>query len=220
MVLTYVLDPALRVLAVLPNRDDTHAASVLSVLDQLPRIGQPALAGQQAPVLIVPRVFEPSICQQLIDYYDRAGGQDMGFVRDVGGKTTMVIDHDHKRRGDRVIEDETLSRACMVRIRDRLAPEIYKAFQVRTTRIERYLVSCYDAQEGGHFRPHRDNTTKGTAHRQFAVSLFPNSGEYEGGFTYLACCACCVVRSNGTASTLSTRLPSMSTTSQRQPRHL
>ena len=70
----------------------------------------------------------------------------------------------------------------MSRIHDRLAPEIEKAFQFRATRMERYIVSCYDAQEEGHFRAHRDNTTKGTAHRRFAVSLFLNSGEYEGGF--------------------------------------
>ncbi|MNE90306.1 Fe(II)-dependent oxygenase superfamily protein [compost metagenome] len=42
-------------------------------------------------------------------------------------------------------------------------------------------MACYDSEEGGHFRAHRDNTTKGTAHRRFAVSLFLNSG-YEGGF--------------------------------------
>ncbi len=35
---------------------------------------------------------------------------------------------------------------------------------------------------GGHFRAHRNTTTKGMAHRRFAVSLFLNSGEYEGGF--------------------------------------
>ena len=43
-------------------------------------------------------------------------------------------------------------------------------------------MACYDAADHGHFRPHRDNTTSGTAHRRFAVSLFLNSGEYEGGF--------------------------------------
>jgi predicted 2-oxoglutarate/Fe(II)-dependent dioxygenase YbiX len=179
---TYVLDPALRVLAVIPNKDDAHCAQLLSVLDRLPRIGPSALAAQQAPVLAVPTIFEPSLCKELIDYYERLGGQDLGFARDVGGKTTRIIDHDHKRRGDRIVEDEALCHACMIRIRDRLAPEVHKAFQVRTTRMERHLVSCYDTQDGGHFRPHRDNTTRGTAHRQFAVSLFLNSGEYEGGF--------------------------------------
>jgi predicted 2-oxoglutarate/Fe(II)-dependent dioxygenase YbiX len=69
----------------------------------------------------------------------------------------------------------------MIRIHDRLAPEIHKAYQFRATRMERYIVACYDATEGGHFRAHRDNTTKGTAHRRFAVSLHLNTGEYEGG---------------------------------------
>jgi hypothetical protein len=53
----------------------------------------------------------------------------------------------------------------------RLVPEIGKAFQFRVTRIERYIVACYDAAEGGHFRAHRDNTIKGTAHRRFAVTV-------------------------------------------------
>ena len=53
----------------------------------------------------------------------------------------------------------------------RLVPEIAKAFQFRVTRIERYIVACYDAAEGGHFRAHRDNTIKGTAHRRFAVTV-------------------------------------------------
>ena len=46
--------------------------------------------------------------------------------------------------------------------------------------MERYIVSCYAAEDGGHFRPHRDNTTQGTAHRRFAVSINLNS-EFEGG---------------------------------------
>lgn len=43
------------------------------------------------------------------------------------------------------------------------------------------MVSCYYGTEQGHFCAHRDDTTKGTAHRRFAVSLFLNSGEYRGG---------------------------------------
>ena len=59
-------------------------------------------------------------------------------------------------------------------------PEIAKAFQFRVTRIERYIVACYDAADGGHFRAHRDNTTKGTAHRRFAVTVNLNDG-FDGG---------------------------------------
>jgi predicted 2-oxoglutarate/Fe(II)-dependent dioxygenase YbiX len=102
-------------------------------------------------------------------------------MRDVDGKTVAIIDYGHKRRRDCDIEDERLRHSCMVRIHDRLAPEILKAYQFHATRMERYIVACYDATEGGHFRGHRDNTTRGTAHRRFAVSLHLNTGEYDGG---------------------------------------
>ena len=60
-------------------------------------------------------------------------------------------------------------------------PEVRKAYQFRASFIERYIVACYDAGEGGYFRPHRDNTTKGTAHRKFAVTINLNAEGYEGG---------------------------------------
>jgi predicted 2-oxoglutarate/Fe(II)-dependent dioxygenase YbiX len=117
----------------------------------------------------------------LIRFYDERGGVESGFMREVEGRTVAVHDHGFKRRRDQEIEDDAVRKACMLRIHDRLVPEIHKAFQFRATRIERYIVACYDAATGGHFRPHRDNTTKGTAHRRFAVSLNLNTGEYEGG---------------------------------------
>ena len=46
--------------------------------------------------------------------------------------------------------------------------------------MERYIVSCYAAEDEAHFRAHRDNTTKGTAHRRFAVSINLNA-DFEGG---------------------------------------
>jgi predicted 2-oxoglutarate/Fe(II)-dependent dioxygenase YbiX len=116
-----------------------------------------------------------------MDYYNARGGRESGFMRDVAGQTVEIADYSHKRRRDEEIVDEALRRTCMVRIHDRLVPEIKKAFQFDATRIERYMVACYEAETGGHFRAHRDNTTKGTAHRRFAVSLNLNTGEYDGG---------------------------------------
>jgi peroxiredoxin len=177
---TLVLDPSLRALAVIPFGDDpaAHAPALFRVLDTLPPAA--AWAGF-APVLVVPRVFEPDFCRALIELYDRLGGRESGFMRDVGGKTVAVLDYGHKRRADCEITDPGVIRAAQIRIRRRLVPEIKKAFQFDATRIERHLVACYDAAVGGHFRPHRDNTTKGTAHRRFAVSMNLNAGEYEGG---------------------------------------
>lgn len=180
---TYVLDPGLRVLLAMPMHQSAqdHIAALSALLDRLPALPGRHRAATQAPVLVVPRVFEPGLCQALMDHYRARGGRDSGFMRDVGGKTVAIVDHSHKRRRDCDIEDEALIRACRVRVHARLVPEVQKAFQFLATRMERYIVSCYDAAEAGHFNAHRDNTTLGTAHRRFAVSLFLNTGEYEGG---------------------------------------
>jgi peroxiredoxin/predicted 2-oxoglutarate/Fe(II)-dependent dioxygenase YbiX len=184
--MTYVLDPALRVLAIVPIEApvDNHIPSLMRFLDRLPALAVPHSATPHAPVLVIPRIFEPKLCKALINYYDEHGGEESGFMTEQSGKTVQVTDQGHKRRRDCVIEDKALSKACSLRIANRLLPELHKAFQFNATRMERYLVACYNSEEGGHFRPHRDNTTKGTAHRRFAVSLFLNSGEYEGGFLH------------------------------------
>ena len=46
--------------------------------------------------------------------------------------------------------------------------------------MERHIVACYSAEDGGHFAAHRDNTTAGTAHRRFAVSINLNE-DFDGG---------------------------------------
>ena len=177
-----VLDERLRVFAVVPLDDPAHhVPRVLQALAELPPLEPPRAAAIPAPVLVVPRVFEPELCRALVRYYEEHGGEESGFMRDVDGRTVLVHDHGHKRRSDCTIADESLRKACLVRLHDRLLPEILKAFQFKATRIERFLVACYDARTSDHFRPHRDNTTKGTAHRRFAVSLVLNTGEFEGG---------------------------------------
>jgi predicted 2-oxoglutarate/Fe(II)-dependent dioxygenase YbiX/peroxiredoxin len=180
---TLVLDPQLRVMLTLPLTQPAqdHVSTLRSLLDRLRPLPAVHRARPQAPVLVVPRIFEPGLCKALIEHYEARGGHDSGFMRDVDGKTVVVVDHKHKRRSDCDIVDDSLIRACRVRVHARLAPEVRKAFQFEATRMERYIVACYDAAESGHFNPHRDNTTLGTAHRRFAVSLFLNPGEYEGG---------------------------------------
>jgi predicted 2-oxoglutarate/Fe(II)-dependent dioxygenase YbiX len=100
---------------------------------------------------------------------------------DVGGRTTLRTDHAVKRRLDFPIEDPAVRAAVRERLERRLFPAIQRAFQFTATRLERYLVSCYDAATGGHFQAHRDDTARGTAHRRFAVTLNLNHGAYEGG---------------------------------------
>lgn len=134
-----------------------------------------------APVLQVPRIFEPEVCRTLISLYETNGGAESGFMREMDGRTVYMTDANHKRRSDYMIEDEPLRRGLVARIHARLVPRLHHAFQYRATRIERHIVACYDGDSGGYFRPHRDNTTKGTAHRRFAVTINLNAEDYDGG---------------------------------------
>jgi peroxiredoxin len=134
-----------------------------------------------APVVLVPDILEAELCRHLIDLYEADGGEDSGFMRDVDGRTRLVLDPEHKIRRDWLIEDPALARALNLRLIHRLLPMVGRAFSFQPTRVERLLVGCYEAETGGHFRAHRDNTTLGTAHRRLAVTINLNAGEYEGG---------------------------------------
>ncbi len=183
---TLVLDPFLRVIANIPLANPKkHNETLKEVLGSLPSVDDHAGTSLPAPVLILPRVFEPQFCKELIVLYEQHGGEASGFMREKDGKTVHVSDHGFKRRKDFGFDDgeefETLRQAVRARFIRRVVPEIKKAFQFDVTRIERYIVACYEGEVGGFFRAHRDNTTKGTAHRRFACTLNLNAEDYEGG---------------------------------------
>jgi predicted 2-oxoglutarate/Fe(II)-dependent dioxygenase YbiX/peroxiredoxin len=177
---TVVLDQAMRVIAVLSFAGEPadHVNQIIETIDSHPKLSD---LQTRAPVLIVPYVFEPELCQRLIEYYHSHDAEDSGFMRDVDGKTVGVLDYSHKRRMDCEISDEDLIHTTQERIKRRIVPAIRQAYQFHATRIERHIVACYDAAQGAHFRAHRDNTTMGTAHRRFAITINLNSPEYEGG---------------------------------------
>lgn len=177
---SWVLDPGQRVIACIPWEPQVdHLDQILAALRD-----RPAPADQTdrwAPVLSVPQVFEPEMCRELIAYCERAGTEDSGFMRTdpATGQTVAALDHGHKRRRDCQIEDEALRQAIRARVHRRLVPAIAQSFQFQVTRMERYIVARYD-DSGGYFRPHQDNTTLGTAHRRFAVSINLND-DFDGG---------------------------------------
>lgn len=176
-----LLDPTLRVMAVFPFADDggDHAA-LFGLIAKLPPPERFAGFEVPAPVLILPNIFEPALCRTLIDLYEAHGGDESGFMREVDGKTVALHDDSHKRRKDHTITDQDLINQLQARIKRRIVPELLKVHHFRATRMERYIVACYASEDGGHFRPHRDNTTKGTAHRRFAVSINLND-DFDGG---------------------------------------
>lgn len=169
-----LLDPMLRAVGAFRIEDGENAFRVLGAL------AGAAVQPDWAPVLMAPNILEPELCRRLVQLYEAEGGEPSGFMREVDGKTTLMTDPQHKMRRDCMVEDPELCQALRARVTAKLVPLVKRAFQFEATRMERYLIGCYEAG-AGHFRPHRDNTTKGTAHRRFAVTINLNPGEYDGG---------------------------------------
>ena len=170
-----LLDRTLRAIAHYPLGEGDAALAAFAAL-----AGAPPWP-DWAPAVMIPNVLEPELCRTLIGLYEADGGEDSGFMRDVGGTTKLLLDPEMKVRRDYLIEGADLARQLNARLIHRLNPMIERAFQFRATRVERLVVACYEAAAGGHFRAHRDNTTRGTAHRRFAVTINLNAEDYEGG---------------------------------------
>lgn len=171
-----LLDPTLRVMA---SAAIEAPEPMFARIAALPAPADHAGVTLHAPVLTVANIFEPELCEALIALHKTDGGAFTGVMRDAGDRTVAVMD-DLKKRRDIWIEDAELRDAVRERLDRRLYPMIKRGLGFQPTRIERFLVSCYDAGDGGVFHPHRDNTTQGTAHRRFACSLNLNDG-FEGG---------------------------------------
>jgi peroxiredoxin len=155
-----LLDPMLRVTGVFPLRAGGEAIAAFRRQVDMPPVDA------QAPALVLSNILDPDFAAELIDLHQRDGGRESGVMRRIGDRTVEVNHHAVKRRRDYMML--------------RLVPMIERCFQYRPTEIERYLVSCYDSEEGAHFAPHRDNTTPATARRRFAVTINLND-DYDGG---------------------------------------
>ncbi len=171
-----LLDPTLRTIGRVRL---SSAQSIFSYMARLKPPSEHAGTPLHAPVLIAPRIFEPDLCARLIALHEADGGRFTGVMRDEGERTVAVMDELKKRR-DVLVEDPDLQAALRERLERRLFPMIARALGFAVTRIERYVVSCYDAADGAVFHPHRDSTTFGTVHRKFACSLNLNE-DFSGG---------------------------------------
>src|SRR5439155_4161364 len=176
-----VIDPTLRVLKVIPFDDKQN--DLVELMDCLRALPPPArFSGTelQAPIILLPNIFDPTFCERLVGLYREHGGETSGFMTEKTGKTVSENNPRHKRRRDCIIEDQEVIQAAQARFKRCVVPEIRKVHHFTVTRMERYIVACYSAEDGGHFAAHRDNTTKGTAHRRFAVSINLND-DFDGG---------------------------------------
>lgn len=178
-----VIDIDWRILTVVrASVDPNPAGAILEFLQDLPEREARALS-HFAPLLHVPRVFEPSFCRTLIQAFEQDGGRATGVYQPEGklGDSKAVLDTSQKIRRDFLVQAPDLVDGIQRRLGRRVLPAIEKAFTRSVTGVEQYKVVRYDAADGGFFKAHRDNLTKRQAHRRFAMTLNLNTGEYEGG---------------------------------------
>jgi hypothetical protein len=125
-----LLDPSRRVFGFWPLEQGEEAMATLAAL---PPPEAHARVPLTAPVLIVPRVFEPAFCRRLV-----------GLCRTRGTEDIAEGDAMPHRRRRRVLplEAQELQVQTRGRVSMRLLPEIRRAFAFDATRLERYLVAC------------------------------------------------------------------------------
>ena len=170
-----VIDPAGRLAAQFPG---AALGEALTLCRGLFMDTPQQVAERHAPVLLLEGVLEPALCRRLIDYWE-SGEKHADEI--AYGSENQRGDAVMKRRRDVRIADAAVFEAVKTRLVSRLVPEMHKAFGIAVSHFEALRIGCYESSEQGYFRRHRDNSTKFTAHRNFAMSLNLNAGEYEGG---------------------------------------
>jgi predicted 2-oxoglutarate/Fe(II)-dependent dioxygenase YbiX len=157
---------------------DPQAVAVMLVTMSHDSAGPLRLAAA-APVLMLPAVLDPELCARLMAAHDRRS-ETSGMVRVREGFRTVLADPSVKARRDHALTDPDLVEATVGAIQGNVLPGIAQAFRFTVAHMEGFKIAAYDAATGGYFRPHRDNVTADTAHRQFALSVNLNDA-YAGG---------------------------------------
>lgn len=130
-----------------------------------------------APVLILPRVFEPDFCTQLIRLWNKGDRQDGGVSSRYGNVNMTEL----KRTEDYMIVEPMMQKAVSDRLAYRIGPELTKVFAFdQQFTFDAHVVLSYSAEGEHFFGAHRDNGAPTTADRAFAVSLNLND-DFDGG---------------------------------------
>jgi predicted 2-oxoglutarate/Fe(II)-dependent dioxygenase YbiX len=175
-----VLDPNQRVAATFDTRALPAAAEAIQGIADSVRAnggGDLVMRTPMAPVLVLPRVFEPDFCTQLIRLWGKGDHKDSGVSSRYGNVNLSHL----KRTEDYTIVEPMLLKAVSDRLAYRIGPELTKVFAYdREFTFDSHVVLSYSAEGRHFFGAHRDNGAPTTANRSFAVSLNLND-DFEGG---------------------------------------
>ena len=175
-----MLDPNQRVAATYDTRAVAAATEGIGALADSIRAdggGDLLLNTAMAPVLILPRVFEPEFCTQLIQLWGKGDHQDGGVSSRYGNVDMAKL----KRTEDYTIVEPMMQKAVSDRLAYRIGPELTKVFAFdRQFTFDAHVVLSYSVEGQHFFAAHRDNGAPTTVDRAFAVSLNLND-DFEGG---------------------------------------
>ena len=131
------------------------------------------------PVLVLPNLLSPDHCQRLIAAWE-SGNRFQGGV--ASAKSKHEVETKIKIREDVALPDLGAEAQELFAIwRYRVLPEVSRIFHYEITRAETLRLGCYQAGTGGAFKAHRDDSSPAVQHRAFAMSIFLNTGAYQGG---------------------------------------
>lgn len=175
-----VLDPNQRVAASFDSRVLPAVSDAMAGLADSVRADGGAdllLETAMAPVLVLPRVFEPEFCTQVIRLWSKGDHSDSGVSSRYGNVNVAHL----KRTEDYTIVEPMMLKAISDRLAYRIGPELTKVFAFdREFTFDLHVVLSYSAEGKHFFGAHRDNGAPTTADRAFAVSLNLND-DFEGG---------------------------------------
>ena len=175
-----VLDPNQRVATTFDTRALLAAAESIGAVADSVRSNagsDQVLRSAMAPVLVLPRVFEPDFCTQVMRLWHKGDHQDSGVSSRYGNVGVLEL----KRTEDYMVVEPMMQKAISDRLAWRIGPELIKVFAFdREFSFDAHVVLSYSAEGGHFFGAHRDNGAPTTADRAFAVSLNLND-DYEGG---------------------------------------
>jgi peroxiredoxin/predicted 2-oxoglutarate/Fe(II)-dependent dioxygenase YbiX len=177
-----VIEPNGRLAALYRPGGARPSMQALSLTRKLHEATRPALIKAQAPILLIPNVFDAAMCRRLIEVWNNGRKRlNEVAVQGVNDPTYESAAREGiKRRADVLIEE---SEPLNLEIRDlflaRVVPEMVKAFQARIKSYQTLRIGCYDATNRGGFGPHRDEVGDPRDPRLFACSLNLND-DYTG----------------------------------------
>jgi predicted 2-oxoglutarate/Fe(II)-dependent dioxygenase YbiX len=177
----FALDPNQRIVAIADGSDGAgFANTALTAFARIAPREPSKQVSMQAPVLFIPDVLDSADCDRLIETWQ--GGDKQKNVINVasGAQTSKTGRSEVKRRSDVIIEG-SLERHLLVTLMPRIAPEVERVFSFdKEWGFEKFRVGCYESEDSGFFKAHRDNPSEALSHRHFAASINLNDG-YEGG---------------------------------------